>query len=67
MQTTCTVCSQPMDGSPDDDVCCPECERHNFSGDALRHPELPLLPDRRGLTFLGTWTWSREHGIEETP
>ena len=64
--TSCTICGMLQIGLPDDDVCCTDCECLNFDGDPLRHPELPLVPDRHGLTFLGTWTWSRERGIEET-
>jgi hypothetical protein len=65
--TSCTVCGMLQIGHPDDDVCCDTCEWLNFDGDPLRHPELPLVPDRHGLTFLGTWTWSQARGIEETP
>ena len=66
--TICTVCGEPMQGYPDDDVCCVWCER-NFAGDPLRHPprqqrrpvpwwveeRLPLAPHRdgrRALTYI---------------
>jgi hypothetical protein len=62
----CTVCGLPVDGHPDTDVCCQDCERLNLAGDPLRMPRrrdahplpwwqqerLPLAPRRDGLRAL---------------
>lgn len=79
MYSRCTICGTQVAGTPDDDRTCPDCEAANFPV----APDQAALTARslewyvrerasapRGLRALhlrGAWTWSPEHGIEETP